>query len=45
ASAEQLRHGSEILENLIRSDGLLIVAAEYSLETGVVEFLDGAAGL
>jgi carbonic anhydrase len=43
ASAEGLRHGSEILENLIRNDGLLIVAAEYSLDTGVVEFLDGAA--
>ncbi len=41
ASANQLRHGSEIIENLIRSDGLLVVGAEYSLETGVVEFFDG----
>ncbi|MDH5628230.1 MAG: carbonic anhydrase, partial [Candidatus Krumholzibacteria bacterium] len=32
ASADQLRHGSEILEGLIRNDGLLIVGAEYSLE-------------
>ena len=40
ASVEQLRHGSEVLENLIREKGLLIVGAEYSLETGVVEFFD-----
>ncbi len=42
ASANHLRHGSEILEQLIQTDGLLIVGAEYSLETGVVEFFDGA---
>jgi carbonic anhydrase len=41
ASANQLRHGSEIIEHLIRSDGLLVVGAEYSLETGVVDFFDG----
>ncbi len=41
AAADQLRHGSEILEQLIRNEGLLIVAAEYSLETGIVEFFDG----
>ena len=41
ASASQLRHGSEILEQLIKDDGLLVVGAEYSLETGVVEFFDG----
>jgi carbonic anhydrase len=41
AAADRLRHGSLILENLIRSDGLIVVAAEYSLETGVVEFFDG----
>lgn len=40
ASAEHLRRGSDILEQLIRDDGLLIVGAEYSLETGVVEFFD-----
>ncbi len=42
ASANHLRHGSELLEQLIRDDGLLVVGAEYSLETGVVEFFDGA---
>lgn len=41
ASANHLRHGSEVLEQLIQDDGLLVVGAEYSLETGVVEFFDG----
>ena len=41
ASANQLRHGSDILENLIQTEGLLIVGAEYSIETGVVDFFEG----
>ena len=41
ASANHLRHGSEVLERLIQTDGLLIVGAEYCLETGLVEFFDG----
>ena len=41
ASADELRHGSEVLEQLIREEGLLIVGAEYSLETGEVDFFDG----
>ncbi|MFH1680222.1 MAG: carbonic anhydrase [Candidatus Eisenbacteria bacterium] len=41
ASADNLRHGSRLLEQLARRDGLLIVGAEYSLETGVVDFFDG----
>jgi len=41
ASVRNLRGGSEILEQLIQHDGLLIVGAEYSLETGLVEFFDG----
>lgn len=40
ASVNQLRHGSEILENLVEKGGLRIVGAEYSLETGAVEFFD-----
>jgi len=40
-SANQLRHGSEILEQLIHKEGLLVVGAEYSLDTGLVEFFDG----
>ena len=45
ASVNHLRHGSELLEQLIQDDGLLVVGAEYSLETGVVEFLDGTSGV
>jgi len=40
-SANQLRHGSDILEQLIARHGLAVVGAEYSLETGVVDFFDG----
>jgi len=40
-SCNHLRHGSEILEELIQGSGLLVVGAEYSLETGVVDFFDG----
>jgi carbonic anhydrase len=40
ASANQLRHGSEIIEKLCAEDGLLIVGAEYSLETGVVDVFE-----
>lgn len=41
ASADHLRHGSAILEDLIQRDGLLVVGAEYDLQSGVVEFFDG----
>lgn len=40
-SANHLRHGSQVLEQLIQHDGLLVVGAEYSLETGIVDFFDG----
>jgi carbonic anhydrase len=40
-SANQLRHGSDILESRIQADGLLVVGGEYSLETGVLDFFDG----
>ena len=40
-SADHLRHGSEVLEQAIERDGLLVVGAEYSLESGVVDFFDG----
>jgi carbonic anhydrase len=39
ASVDQLRHGSAIIEGLVRTDGLVIVGAWYSLETGKVDFL------
>lgn len=41
ASANQLRHGSEVVEDFIERNGLRVVGAEYSLETGVVEFFEG----
>ncbi|HUR95174.1 MAG TPA: carbonic anhydrase [Gemmatimonadales bacterium] len=41
ASVDHLRHGSEVLEQLIQDEGVRVVGAEYSLETGVVEFLNG----
>lgn len=40
ASVDHLRHGSEVLEQLIQDQGLRVVGAEYSLETGMVEFFD-----
>jgi carbonic anhydrase len=44
ASVDHLRHGSEILERQIHEAGLLVVGAEYSLQTGLVEFFDGVPG-
>src|SRR5580658_186056 len=41
ASVQHLRHGSDIIKQLIQKAGLLVVGAEYSLETGVVDFFDG----
>jgi carbonic anhydrase len=43
ASVDHLRHGSQILEQLIQDEGLRVVGAEYSLETGVVEFLEAVS--
>jgi len=40
-SVDHLRHGSEVLEELVEKDGLLIVGAEYALESGAVDFFDG----
>ena len=37
-SVGALQHGSEIIEDLVDNDGLLIVGAEYSLDTGNVQF-------
>jgi carbonic anhydrase len=41
-SVDHLRRGSEILEQLIQNEGLRVVGAEYSLETGEVDFFDCA---
>jgi carbonic anhydrase len=40
-SANHLRHGSNILEQYIQAHKLLVVGAEYSLDTGKVDFFDG----
>jgi len=39
-STNQLRHGSQVLEQLILKNQLTVVGAEYSLETGIVEFFE-----
>lgn len=44
-SASHLRHGSEVLEEFIQRNQLLVVGAEYSLETGIVDFFDGVPEL
>ena len=40
AAANHLRHGSQMVENLIQQGALTIVGAEYCLRTGEVEFLE-----
>ncbi|OJH42857.1 carbonic anhydrase [Cystobacter ferrugineus] len=40
-SCAHLRHGSRLLERLIQEEGLLVVGADYSLDTGKVDFFDG----
>jgi carbonic anhydrase len=42
-SVNHLRHGSQVLEQLIQEEGLRVVGAEYSLESGVVEYLEGVS--
>ncbi len=44
ASVDHLRHGSALLEQLIQTESLLVVGAEYSLETGEVDFFDAPSG-
>jgi carbonic anhydrase len=41
ASADHLRHGSRVLEELVLAGRVLVVGAEYELETGTVHFFDG----
>ena len=41
ASADHLRHGSRILEDMVLAGRLAVVGAEYELETGAVHFFDG----
>lgn len=41
ASVNHLKYGSDVLEDLIQNQGLVVVGAEYDLETGVVDFFEG----
>jgi len=40
ASVDHLRHGSAIIERQVQQEGVLVVGAEYSLESGEVEFFE-----
>jgi carbonic anhydrase len=40
ASADHLRHGSKFLEDMVRHNELMIVGAEYNIDTGLVDFFD-----
>lgn len=40
ASVSHLKHGSALLERLVLEQGLRVVGAEYSLESGEVDFFD-----
>ena len=40
ASANHLRHGSQLLENMVASGQLTVIGAEYSLDTGGVELIE-----
>ncbi len=47
-AVDHLRHGSRIIERLSAGDGaggLVVVGAEYDLETGLVDFFEGAESL
>ena len=41
ASADHLRHGSRLIEDLVAAGRVAVVGAEYELETGAVHFFDG----
>jgi carbonic anhydrase len=45
ASADQLRHGSATLEQLVVAGRVAVVGAEYELETGAVHFFDGVSAV
>jgi carbonic anhydrase len=41
ASADHLRHGSRLIEDMVAAGRVAVVGAEYELETGAVDFFDG----
>jgi carbonic anhydrase len=40
AAVSHLRHGSQLIEHMAQTRGLIVVGAEYSLETGLVDFFE-----
>lgn len=40
ASVDHLRHGSRVLEDMVRTGQVVIVGAEYHLSTGAVDFFE-----
>jgi carbonic anhydrase len=40
AAVDHLRRGARILEELVRGDRLCLVGAEYSIESGKVDFMN-----
>lgn len=40
ASADHLRHGSRFLEEMVLANQLMIVGAEYDIDSGIVDFFD-----
>ena len=45
ASTDHLRHGSRFLEELVREKKLVIIGAEYCIETGLIDFFDNPLNL
>ena len=43
SAAADLRKGSSLIARLVAGGDMLVVGAEYSLETGVVDFFDGVS--
>jgi len=41
-SVAELKRGPGVLDHLIRTDGLVVIGAEYSLQTGEVEFFEAS---
>ena len=42
ASVAQLSHGSKLIEELVQTNRLLVIGAEYELESGRVRFFENA---
>lgn len=43
ASVDHLSHGSRIIEQLVNDRELVVIGAEYSIETGAVEFFNDSS--